>query len=138
MAEPFPISDATPVASEAAPAPAPTPTPIENGTPATADVEMKDEIPAVQTPTHNNTTAATIPTPAAVPTPSRNSPLPTQSTSAPISASPHGSSTRAYLNQNVTPYLLDAMKHLVTGEHDKPLKFLSEYLAKESAKHEGT
>lgn len=49
----------------------------------------------------------------------------------------HGGPTRVYLNQNVTPYLLEGMKHLVTIEPDKPLKWLSEYLAAKSAEVEG-
>jgi COMPASS component SDC1 len=42
-----------------------------------------------------------------------------------------------YLNQYVTPHLLEAMKHLATTEPDKPLKFLSEFLAQKSAELEG-
>jgi COMPASS component SDC1 len=42
-----------------------------------------------------------------------------------------------YLNQNVTPHLLEAMKHLATNEPEKPLKFLSEFLANKSREIEG-
>jgi COMPASS component SDC1 len=42
-----------------------------------------------------------------------------------------------YLNQNVTPHLLEAMKHLATTEPEKPLKWLSEFLAMKSAELEG-
>ncbi|KAF1839981.1 uncharacterized protein K460DRAFT_371939 [Cucurbitaria berberidis CBS 394.84] len=82
------------------------------------------------------------PTPQPAPTPappaaasSRNSPLPTQQ--APTQPIPHGSPTRVYLNQHVTPHLLEAMKHLATTEPDKPLKWLSEFLAMKSAEIEG-
>ncbi|KAJ4359352.1 hypothetical protein N0V95_002277 [Ascochyta clinopodiicola] len=50
---------------------------------------------------------------------------------------PHGSPTRVYLNQHVTPHLLEAMKHLAMNEPEKPLKFLSEFLAMKSAEIEG-
>jgi COMPASS component SDC1 len=42
-----------------------------------------------------------------------------------------------YLNQNVTPHLLEAMKHLATTEPEKPLKWLSEFLAQKSREIEG-
>jgi COMPASS component SDC1 len=42
-----------------------------------------------------------------------------------------------YLNQNVTPHLLEAMKHLATTEPEKPLKWLSEFLAMKSQEIEG-
>jgi len=42
-----------------------------------------------------------------------------------------------YLNQHVTPHLLEAMKNLATLEPEKPLKWLSEYLAQKSAEIEG-
>ncbi|KAF1997622.1 hypothetical protein P154DRAFT_622329 [Amniculicola lignicola CBS 123094] len=137
-------------------------TPIPNGTPATMDVEMTDAgappaetVPASQphpipeptttlstpltsAPTHpSSSAAAPTPVPAAT-TPSRNSPHPPSiQPSVPTYASPHGSSTRVYLNQNVTPYLLEGMKHLVTSEPEKPLKWLSEYLAMRSLEIEG-
>ncbi|KAF2204491.1 hypothetical protein GQ43DRAFT_437914 [Delitschia confertaspora ATCC 74209] len=70
--------------------------------------------------------------------PSRNSPHPASAPqSAPVHPNPHGSSTRVYLNQNVTPHLLEAMKHLATQQPDKPLKWLSEFLAQKSAEIEG-
>jgi COMPASS component SDC1 len=50
---------------------------------------------------------------------------------------PHGSPTRVYLNQRVTPHLLEAMKHLATAEPEKPLKWLSEFLAMKSEEIEG-
>ncbi|KAJ4372225.1 hypothetical protein N0V83_003999 [Neocucurbitaria cava] len=78
--------------------------------------------------------------PAAVSTSSRtHSPHPQQQqqAAAPTQPIPHGSPTRVYLNQHVTPHLLEAMKHLATAEPDKPLKWLSEFLAVKSAEIEG-
>ncbi len=82
----------------------------------------------------------TPPTPAAATAPatvssSRNSPHPVPQ--APTQPIPHGSPTRIYLNQHITPHLLEAMKHLATTEPDKPLKWLSEFLAMKSAEIEG-
>ncbi|CAE7000444.1 Dpy-30 multi-domain protein [Pyrenophora teres f. teres] len=80
--------------------------------------------------------AHTLPTaPAPTPASSRNSPHPPAQ--APTQPIPHGSPTRVYLNQHVTPHLLEAMKHLATTEPDKPLKWLSEFLANKSAEIEG-
>ncbi|CAN9304258.1 unnamed protein product [Alternaria alternata] len=100
--------------------------------------------PTVQTvpPTPSTTTPAppsapSLPT-APTPTPaasSRNSPHPTAQ--APTQPIPHGSPTRVYLNQHVTPHLLEAMKHLATTEPEKPLKWLSEFLAQKSREIEG-
>ena len=88
-------------------------------------------------PTPTPVSAAT-PTPAPVaPASSRNSPHPSASQQAPTQPIPHGSPTRVYLNQHVTPYLLEAMKHLATNEPEKPLKFLSDFLATKSAEIEG-
>ncbi|USP77207.1 uncharacterized protein yc1106_04481 [Curvularia clavata] len=123
-----------------------------------ADVEMADSTTEQPAPTDPSSLQPTVqtqpPTPsqAAAPTPSsapvlptttsattpassRNSPHPpAQAPTAPI---PHGSPTRIYLNQHVTPYLLEAMKHLATQEPEKPLKWLSEFLAQKSAEVEG-
>jgi COMPASS component SDC1 len=85
------------------------------------------------------TPAAPLPTAASAPTPtpasSRNSPHPPAQ--APTQPIPHGSPTRVYLNQHVTPHLLEAMKHLATTEPEKPLKWLSEFLAGKSREIEG-
>ena len=82
--------------------------------------------------------SAPTPTPApAAPASSRNSPHPSAPQQAPTQPIPHGSPTRVYLNQHVTPHLLEAMKHLATNEPEKPLKFLSEFLAMKSAEIEG-
>ena len=157
MAEPTP--DAAPQIAETEP------TPITNGTTATetADVTMADstEAPVAATteiPPQTTTlpeahtesqpesqsapTAAPVsaptPTPApAAPASSRNSPHPSGPQQAPTQPIPHGSPTRVYLNQHVTPHLLEAMKHLATNEPEKPLKFLSEFLAMKSAEIEG-
>ncbi|KAI4701462.1 hypothetical protein J4E81_003202 [Alternaria sp. BMP 2799] len=131
-----------------------------------ADVEMADSgaVPApttldasASTPTHQPSvqtvpptpststpappSAPTLPTATTAPTPtpaasSRNSPHPTAQ--APTQPIPHGSPTRVYLNQHVTPHLLEAMKHLATAEPEKPLKWLSEFLAGKSREIEGT
>ncbi|GAB7341409.1 hypothetical protein MBLNU457_7660t1 [Dothideomycetes sp. NU457] len=50
----------------------------------------------------------------------------------------HGSPTRVYINQNVTPHLLEGMKYLAAYEPEKPLKWLSEFLARKSAEVEGS
>jgi COMPASS component SDC1 len=55
----------------------------------------------------------------------------------PSVANPHGSPVRIYLNQKVTPHLLEGMKYLATHEPEKPLQWLSEFLAKKSEELEG-
>ncbi|KAF2013495.1 hypothetical protein BU24DRAFT_424503 [Aaosphaeria arxii CBS 175.79] len=111
-----------------------------------ADIEMKDSPEVQQPPTPHNQTpqppsqAALTPQPAPVQTSTsaRNSPHPSSGPQAPPThAIPHGSPTRVYLNQNVTPHLLEAMKHLITIEPEKPLKWLSEFLAQKSLEIEG-
>lgn len=130
------MAESTPVPPQIA-EPAPTPIDpgletIQNGT---TDIEMKDDAPAEVLIassvlfTYTRTRAdhlkqpapqLFIPTPSPAPAPAhtstRNSPHPTAPQSAPLHANPHGSPTRVYLNQNVTPHLLEAMKHLVTTE----------------------
>ncbi|KZM24491.1 uncharacterized protein EKO05_0001963 [Ascochyta rabiei] len=142
-------SDAAPQVTEAEP------TPITNGTSTAeaADVTMADstEIPVNLEPQPETTplpeaqpaptpapVSAPTPTPApAAPVSSRNSPHPSVPQQAPTQPIPHGSPTRVYLNQHVTPHLLEAMKHLAMNEPEKPLKFLSEFLAMKSAEIEG-
>ncbi|KAF2132820.1 hypothetical protein P153DRAFT_393772 [Dothidotthia symphoricarpi CBS 119687] len=112
-----------------------------------ADVEMTDSAPTTEVLAQPQPTIAppapapaptpTIPAPTPAPVSSRNSPHPSAPQQAPTQPIPHGSPTRIYLNQRVTPHLLEAMKHLATTEPDKPLKWLSEFLAQKSAEIEG-
>ncbi|KAF1941619.1 hypothetical protein EJ02DRAFT_422906 [Clathrospora elynae] len=152
MAEPFPNPAAQPLEID--------PTLLNGMATQPADVEMADPntLPepteetaqptplAAAQPSYQPTAQTQPPThaPAQAPTPtpapltaasSRNSPHPTAQ--APTQPIPHGSPTRVYLNQHVTPHLLEAMKHLATQEPDKPLKWLSEFLAMKSAEIEG-
>ncbi|KAH7399326.1 hypothetical protein BKA66DRAFT_565408 [Pyrenochaeta sp. MPI-SDFR-AT-0127] len=109
------------------------PTELSSETPTSAPGPQPSLQPTVSTqpPTPQPAPPAAAPAPAS----SRNSPHPTQQ--APTQPMPHGSPTRVYLNQNVTPHLLEAMKHLATTEPEKPLKWLSEFLAMKSAEIEG-
>jgi COMPASS component SDC1 len=128
MADANPNSNPAPLAIDpelAAPAP------LQNGTmftPTSADVDMHDiqpvSIPAstesaqslLQNPYVAPPTAAATPVAAPTPTTTRNSPHPSAPSQAPTQPWPHGSPTRVYLNQHVTPHLLEAMKHLATNE----------------------
>ncbi|KAK3112227.1 hypothetical protein LTR53_011722 [Teratosphaeriaceae sp. CCFEE 6253] len=49
----------------------------------------------------------------------------------------HGGPTRQYLNQHLTPHLLEGMKYLAMQEPDKPLLWLSEFLRDRSKEVEG-
>ncbi|GAB7354709.1 hypothetical protein MBLNU459_g5126t1 [Dothideomycetes sp. NU459] len=80
--------------------------------------------------------APTPPSAAAAP-PTRPSSIPPTLIAPPEKPNPHGSPTRVYLNQNVTPHLLEGLKYLAAYEPEKPLKWLSEFLAKRSAEMEG-
>lgn len=40
----------------------------------------------------------------------------------------YGSSTRAWLNQNVTPALLEGVRHIALTKPDKPLEALGQFL----------
>ena len=55
----------------------------------------------------------------------------------PMKSVPHGGPTRQYLNQNVTPHLLEAMKYLAAYEPEKPLQWLSQFLGERSREVEG-
>jgi COMPASS component SDC1 len=104
----------------------------------TADAEPTTA-PTTNTPTPAPAPAnAPTPTPAPAPS-SRASPHPSAQAQQqpPVHPIPHGSPTRVYLNQHVTPHLLEAMKHLVTAEPEKPLLWLSEFLAGKSREIEG-
>ncbi|KAH6879201.1 hypothetical protein BKA58DRAFT_399168 [Alternaria rosae] len=121
---------------------APAPTTLDASTPAhQPTVQTVPPTPSTSTPappsapTLPTTTTAQAPTPTPAAS-SRNSPHPTAQ--APTQPIPHGSPTRVYLNQHVTPHLLEAMKHLATAEPEKPLKWLSEFLAGKSREIEGT
>ena len=63
--------------------------------------------------------------------------MPPQPSSKPDKPVAHGGPTRQYLNQNVTPHLLEAMKYLAVYEPDKPLLWLSEFLRDRSKEVEG-
>ncbi|KAF1992606.1 hypothetical protein K402DRAFT_388254 [Aulographum hederae CBS 113979] len=87
--------------------------------------------------------AAIATPPPVVPSPAsgaRNSPHPPSAhASQPLPSQPsaHGSNTRVYLNQNVTPHLLEGMKYLAAYEPEKPLRWLAEFLANRSREVEG-
>ncbi|KAK3208567.1 hypothetical protein GRF29_77g1151832 [Pseudopithomyces chartarum] len=72
------------------------------------------------------------PSPVPASTSARNSPHPSGPAQVPVHAMLHGAPARQYLNSHVTPHLLEGMKHLVTLEPEKPLEFLSKYLAQKS------
>jgi COMPASS component SDC1 len=50
----------------------------------------------------------------------------------PTLANQNGSPARVYLNANVTPHLLEGMKHLAAHEPERPLRWLAEFLRKKS------
>lgn len=91
---------------------------------------------AIVNPEHLSTIQPAAPTSnAATPsaqTPARPTSMP------PAKAVAHGGPTRQYLNQNVTPHLLEAMKYLAAYEPEKPLQWLSEFLRDRSREVEGT
>lgn len=70
---------------------------------------------AVVSPAHTSAPLS-APSPAPPSTSARNSPHPSGPAQAPVHATLHGAPTRRYLNEHVTPYLLEAMKHLATSE----------------------
>ncbi|PSK60514.1 hypothetical protein B9Z65_664 [Elsinoe australis] len=90
-----------------------------------------------QTQNFPNETPAPAPAPGST-TPARPSSQPPTSIALPEKPAAHGSPTRVYLNQNITPHLLEGMKYLAAYEPEKPLKWLSEFLAKKSAELEGS
>src|ERR1700761_448524 len=63
--------------------------------------------------------------------------MPPQPAARPDKPVAHGGPTRQYLNQSVTPHLLEAMKYLAAYEPDKPLLWLSEFLRDRSKEVEG-
>ena len=85
--------------------------------------------PATGLPEHLSTIhPATMSTPPATSAPSRPdsmTPVPSAKPEKPVA---HGGPTRQYLNQNVTPHLLEAMKYLAVYEPEKPLMWLADFL----------
>lgn len=79
------------------------------------------------------------PAPAPAPTPPAPTTRPSSIPPAPIRTQPvaHGGPTRQYLNQHLTPHLLEGMKYLAMQEPDKPLLWLSEFLRDRSKEVEG-
>lgn len=56
----------------------------------------------------------------------------------PLQPIPNGAPARVYLNQMVTPHLLEGMKHLAVYQPEKPLEWLGEYLSMKSREVEGS
>lgn len=101
------------------PAPATTTTTAQSGAEHLSTIQPHQPPPASTTPSAPPTTStSTIP------------PLPGK----PV---PHGGPTRQYLNQNITPHLLEGMKYVAAYEPEKPLQWLSEFLAERSKEVEG-
>ena len=63
--------------------------------------------------------------------------MPPQPTARPEKPIAHGGPTRQYLNMNVTPHLLEGMKHLAAYEPEKPLLWLADFLRDKSKEVEG-
>ncbi|KXS96367.1 hypothetical protein AC579_2782 [Pseudocercospora musae] len=124
-----------------------------------ADVEMKEEVPAeVHTslsniqqahpqasvnpsthaqPEHLSSIAPAVATPPAGSSANRPGSMPPQPTARPEKPVAHGGPTRQYLNSHVTPHLLEAMKYLAVYEPEKPLLWLSDFLRDRSKEIEG-
>ncbi|KAI7300847.1 hypothetical protein KC315_g16950 [Hortaea werneckii] len=134
---------------------------LQNGTPsANMDVEMKEE--HAPTTSMNNIAEANPPAqpaataqpeqlssirpaqPPAAQTPpatsgasARPSSMPPQPSTRPEKPVAHGGPTRQYLNSNITPHLLEGMKHLAMYEPEKPLLWLADFLRDRSKEVEG-
>ena len=63
--------------------------------------------------------------------------MPPQSSSRPEKPVAHGGPTRQFLNQNITPHLLEGMKYLAVYEPEKPLLWLADFLKDRSKEVEG-
>jgi COMPASS component SDC1 len=87
-------------------------------------------VPTAQEPAPPITVAA-----AATPTASTPRPPVTVKPEKPVA---HGGPARQFLNQNVTPHLLEGMKYLAVYEPEKPLLWLSEFLKDRSKEIEGS
>jgi COMPASS component SDC1 len=77
------------------------------------------------------------PSVASVAAPARPGSMPPQPTARPEKPIAHGGPTRQYLNMNVTPHLLEGMKHLAAYEPEKPLLWLADFLRDKSKEVEG-
>ena len=88
-------------------------------------------------PEHLSTIVPGSTPPAAPAVNTRPDSLPPQPSTMPQKPVAHGGPTRQYLNQNVTPHLLEAMKYLSVYEPEKPLMWLSEFLRDRSKEAEG-
>ncbi|KAG8627199.1 hypothetical protein KVT40_004682 [Elsinoe batatas] len=112
-----------------------------NGHPQGQDIVMQDTLVPTNKrhrPTHPDPVPTDpLPQPTGSTTPARTSSQPPASIPLPEKPAAHGAPTRVYLNQNVTPHLLEGMKYLAAYEPEKPLKWLSEFLAKRSGEIEG-
>ncbi|EMC95368.1 hypothetical protein BAUCODRAFT_25412 [Baudoinia panamericana UAMH 10762] len=78
--------------------------------------------------------AAPGPPAVSAPRPDSMPPAPAAKPEKPVA---HGGPTRQYLNQNITPHLLEGMKYLAVYEPEKPLLWLSEFLRDRSKEVEG-
>lgn len=124
---------------------APPQPPIEQaaaaGAPATAQPPLEPQLSAgtapIAAPVTQFQAPVSAPTPPAMRESSRTSSLPPAGFAPPERPNAHGSPTRVYLNQHVTPHLLEGMKYLAAYEPEKPLRWLSEFLARRSAEQEG-
>ncbi|KAF2482488.1 hypothetical protein BDY17DRAFT_324766 [Neohortaea acidophila] len=63
--------------------------------------------------------------------------IPPQPSVKPDKPAAHGGPTRQYLNQNITPHLLEGMKHIAFYEPEKPLLWLADFLRDRSKEIEG-
>ena len=77
------------------------------------------------------------PVPAPVPTPQPSTRPASVAPSRPAQPVAHGGPTRQYLNQRLTPHLLEGMKYIAMNEPEKPLLWLSEFLKDRSKEVEG-
>ncbi|KAK5134355.1 hypothetical protein LTR08_006535 [Meristemomyces frigidus] len=127
--------------------------PIPNGTATTGrDVDMLKEEMAPAETAMSNIQPAPLPLPpqAAMqhilpaPTPpaianmaARPNSMPPQPSARPEKPVAHGGPTRQFLNQNITPHLLEGMKYLAVYEPEKPLLWLADFLKDRSKEVEG-
>ncbi|KAL1603790.1 hypothetical protein SLS60_005380 [Paraconiothyrium brasiliense] len=116
-AEDVEMADSAPVPHSAVEQSAPTEIPaIASESAPAPQSEPQAQPPPVQQQQQPVQPALSAASPAPAPASSRNSPHPSGPAQIPVHATLHGAPTRQYLNQHVTPHLLEAMKHLVTEE----------------------